>query len=200
MTGHSIGDDIPALGMVLLAEASGVRFLGNDRVLPATTALMSGDLVRALLKLSSWTLGLEQTRAILALGSESRTGNRKRLRVGEHVLLAAAFDHALEISPKASDCVDDASRAAGTDESGDGSGDPVPAGLGVDDLVIQAIAGGRIAGARVIDIEALKVLVRRIESVFGPIRIDNALADQIVMAAWDRLFPEGPDTPLQLEG
>lgn len=197
LDGIPMDDDVPALGMVLLAEASGARFLGNGRVLPATTALMSGDLVRTLLKLSSWTLGLERAKAALEPEAASRPTTGRR-RIGEEVLLAAAFDHALEIAPRAdlADGGDDGVSDGDSDAaSGDGSGAHRRG-----ETAIEALSAHARSASLPIDISALKALVRQIEAAFGRIPVDNALADRIVMAAWDRLFPEGPDAPLHLEG
>lgn len=93
---HDLERDIVATAMIYMSEQHGVIFCKDDICLEAPTAMISESLVSNLMRLASFSVN------ITTGGAQSERGNRTYLP-GEDILMALAFDHAIEMSSRKDD-------------------------------------------------------------------------------------------------
>lgn len=84
---------IVAMAMVLLAEEHDVTFRKDDVALEAPMAMMSAQLVSDLMRLSAFSANITEDLT-------GRPGGPRTYLPGEDILMAMAFDYAIEIAPR----------------------------------------------------------------------------------------------------
>lgn len=86
--------DVVAMAMVLMAEEHDVTFRRGGVALEAPTAMISASLVLGLMKLARFSINMPEP-------STSTSGAKLLTYLpGEDILMALAFDHAIEMSPR----------------------------------------------------------------------------------------------------